>query len=434
MSKITFCIASAKNEKEYTKLLLKSLKENTSLHEHEILIFIDSDNQNTYEELLEIKKEITNIRIYRNTDPQPIGSQRNVSIMFDAAQSDIVCYLQSDMVVGPKFDTYILKNMIDPSIVLTCSRIEPPLHPASPEKIIQNFGVSPEEFQYDKFMSFVSDLQNQNKPNMEGHFAPFAIYKSTWFDKLGGFDTQFRCSREDSDMIIRMRLAGLRMIQTWDACVYHFTCVSSRGHKWFKPDTQAAQQNILQQLADQQELKRFIRKWGLFGHYAKPIYDIGIYLNIDQFVEFPLLEWIEMYGKKLYLDNQAVAEELNRRTIFNAEYYSNLRWNYTAEHWNSVRYLFNQEEILHHIVYQQNFVPSHDVNIHIKYSELIQNFDQNRQRTIEQINEYIDMQDVGDYTIGPIKINISKKEDLRNQYIKIKNNELLIDRERFVFV
>jgi len=69
---ISFCIASAKNEKEYTKLLIRSLVENTNISLHEILVFIDSDNQNTYEELLDIQKSIPNLKLYRNTQPQPI--------------------------------------------------------------------------------------------------------------------------------------------------------------------------------------------------------------------------------------------------------------------------------------------------------------------------------------------------------------------------
>lgn len=134
MTKISFCIASAKNEREYTKLLIRSLVDNTDIKNHEILVFLDTDNQNTYESLLELKTKITNLKVYRNTEPYQIGGQRNISLMFDAASNDIVCYLQSDMVAGPNFDKYIIENMIDKNIVLTCTRIEPPLHPASPEK------------------------------------------------------------------------------------------------------------------------------------------------------------------------------------------------------------------------------------------------------------------------------------------------------------
>ncbi len=108
---ITFCIASANNEREYTKLLLKSLKDHTQLDMHEILVFIDSDNQNTHEALVEMQKDMPMMKVCKNPNDWPIGSQRNVSIMFDKAKNDIVCYLQSDMVVLFCFE-FIIENKV----------------------------------------------------------------------------------------------------------------------------------------------------------------------------------------------------------------------------------------------------------------------------------------------------------------------------------
>ena len=159
MEKISFCIASAKNEKNYTLGVLKSLKDNTNFLNHEVLIFIDSDNQNTYEELLKQKEENPNIKIYRNTSEFPVGSQRNVSIMFYHASNDVVIYLQSDMVVCPNFDKYFLEALNkDKNRIISAARIEPPLHPPSPEKIVKDFGLSPEKFKYDEFYKFTKNL------------------------------------------------------------------------------------------------------------------------------------------------------------------------------------------------------------------------------------------------------------------------------------
>jgi glycosyltransferase involved in cell wall biosynthesis len=218
MKSISFCIASAKNEKYYTLGVLDSLKRNTQFDNHEVLIFIDSDNQNTYEALLEYRQNKPNIKIYRNTTNFPIGSQRNVSIMFAQATKDIVIYLQSDMVVCPNFDKHFIEALDNNSKrVVSAARIEPPIHPASPEKIVKDFGLTPEEFKYDEFISFTKELQAENRPLMDGHFAPFGCYKQTYFDYMGGFDTQFRCSREDSDFIIRLKATGLDTVQTWNA-------------------------------------------------------------------------------------------------------------------------------------------------------------------------------------------------------------------------
>ena len=78
MKNITFCIASAKDEKDYTTLLLNSLKKNTQIENHEILIFLDSDNQNSYERFLEFQSTMPNLKIHRNANEFPIGGQRNI--------------------------------------------------------------------------------------------------------------------------------------------------------------------------------------------------------------------------------------------------------------------------------------------------------------------------------------------------------------------
>jgi GT2 family glycosyltransferase len=430
MKPITFCIATAKNEREYTKLLLKSLKEHTQIDQHEILIFIDSDNQNTYEALLEIKKEMPMIRLYRNTGTFPIGSQRNVSIMFNAAKNDIVCYLQSDMVVGKDFDKHVVAS-IEEGIVLSCARIEPPLHPASPEKIVMDFGITPEEFRYKEFNSFVESLQKENRPNMEGHFAPFVVYKKDWFDLLGGFDTQFRSSREDSDTIIRMKMNGLQLLQTWNACVYHFTCVSSRGKDWYKTDQEAKYKNELQQHADMQELKRFIRKWGFFGHESKPVYDITFSIELDQYADFNLLKYLEPYCKTLYISNTDVANHLRDQVEFEAHYFNNLRWNFTSEHWSKVKHLFNPTDFKERI--KSKGEVTGDVVVSFKYSELKQSFDANLQNVIHNLNSIVHDTEIGTFVYGPLTIDIRQKVNLADNYKRVKNVDLLLADQEFIF-
>lgn len=432
---ITFCIASANNEKEYTKLLLKSLKDHTQIDLHEILIFIDSDNQNTYEALQELQKELPGLKLCKNPNPFPIGSQRNVSVMFDAAKNDVVCYLQSDMVVGRDFDKHLSENLTSEKRVLSMARIEPPLHPGSPEKIVKNFGITPEEFDYKAFNTFVDELQKENRPTMIGHFAPFAVYKKTWFDILGGFDTQFRCSREDSDAIIRMELCGLEMVQTWNACVYHFTCVSSRGTDWYKSNADAAYKNELQQHADMQELKRFIRKWGFFGHHPQPVYNITFKVEVDRMVNFDLLQWLEPYCKKLYITDHQITEQLVNRLEFEAHYYSNLRWKYPTAYWQTVKHLFNPTNFNERIVYaDSNTEIEEDIIISFKYSELKENFNEEIRNIVENIHTIVSQNEEGIFVYGPFTFKIKKKTNLMQTYKKQLNIDTLISSQKFNFM
>ena len=429
---ITFCIPTAKNEKEYIRLLLTSLKDHTQIDLHEVLVFVDTDNQNTYEMLLEFKKSIPNLRVHRNLKPCQVGGQRNISIMFKEATNNIVCYLQSDMVVGKDIDKHISENMPSVDIILACTRIEPPLHPESPEKLVRNFGITPEEFNYKEFNECVDSLQKENKPNTLGHFAPFAVYKNTWIDILGGFDTQFRCSREDSDTIIRMEMNNLKTIQSWKACVYHFTCVSSRGKDWFKSDQEAKYKNELQSLADQQELRRFIRKWGFFGHHPKPVYDIAFNVEIDKYVDFNILKYIEPFCKKLYLSDSNVVDQLIKQTEFESYYYTNLRWGYPHEYWNQVKYLFNPINFEDKIKTTPDII-NEDTIVSFKYSELVNQFTDEIRYIIENIHELIDQNKIGKFNYGPLIIDIKAKNNLMNDYKKVNNTDLLLNSQVFKF-
>ena len=93
MQPISFCITTANNEKDYVIGLLDSLVANTQFEKHEVLVLIDSDNQNTYEKLLDYRKNKPNIKIHKNTTGYRIGYQKNISILFGNASNDIVCYL-----------------------------------------------------------------------------------------------------------------------------------------------------------------------------------------------------------------------------------------------------------------------------------------------------------------------------------------------------
>jgi glycosyltransferase involved in cell wall biosynthesis len=63
MKKISFCINTAKNELNHIKLLFNSLQQNLKNKNHEIIVFIDSDNQGTSDWL--IKKYSQILKYYK---------------------------------------------------------------------------------------------------------------------------------------------------------------------------------------------------------------------------------------------------------------------------------------------------------------------------------------------------------------------------------
>ena len=66
MQLISFCINTARNELNHIQLLFKSLQQNLSTLDHEVIVFIDSDNQNTFDWLLTQKQTFPNLKILKN--------------------------------------------------------------------------------------------------------------------------------------------------------------------------------------------------------------------------------------------------------------------------------------------------------------------------------------------------------------------------------
>jgi hypothetical protein len=190
----------------------------------------------------------------------------------------------------------ILKHL-EPGKVVSATRIEPPLHPDGPEKILEDFGIEPEEFKEQELLKKVTTLQLEHGTDYnfakftEGIFAPWAIYKSD-FQKIGGHDPLFAPqSKEDSDIFNRFVLAGYELIQTWEGFVYHMTSRGSRfkdgalrnpagqvfmagreSNEWLEQNTRST--------------RNFIRKWGHMVRHdemMKPIippkYDVGFVVH-----------------------------------------------------------------------------------------------------------------------------------------------------------
>jgi hypothetical protein len=202
----------------------------------------------------------------------------------------------ADMYACPKMDEMVLKHL-EPGKVVSATRIEPPLHPEGPEKVLEDFGIEPEEFKEQELLKKVTTLQLQHGTDYnfvkftEGIFAPWAIYKED-FLKIGGHDPLYAPqSKEDSDIFNRFVLAGYELIQTWEGFVYHMTCRGSRfkdgafrnpaGQVFMKgrESTEWLEQNL-------RSTRNFIRKWGHMVRHdemMKPIippkYNVGFLVH-----------------------------------------------------------------------------------------------------------------------------------------------------------
>ena len=418
MTPISFCINTARNELDHVKLLFRSLQHNLSTTDHEIVVFIDSDNQGTFEWLLTQKEVFPNLKILKNELPICYGYARNINEMFQFASNEIVSYLQSDMVICKNYDQEILKHL-KPNMILCSTRVEPPLHQSTPEKITNDFGLSPTTFDLEKFTQY-AETQKQDRLT-EFFFAPFTLHKDVW-NSIGGHDTLFRRSREDSDLLTRLVLSDVAITQTWRAIVYHFTCTSSRGSKWFDKSNHEAQARVkLQEDADRVELHRFMSRWGKFNHNTTKVkrYSIsalirGKNLSLADFVA------IECFFNRVYVEDPYVIE-LTQEAYDRQHLIANKLLNISSEDWAEYGYMYNQQKAADRIIpvqesYRDDIIVTFDLTK--LTAQLFAEFIVNLQDIID------DTDDVGSFEYGPFLVTINTKQDVASDFITITNPQI----------
>jgi len=300
INKITFVIPS-RNNLEFLQLAYKSIRNLKT--KHEILVLNDASTDGTQEWINSLGDD--DLITHHNPGPERIGIVGMFDKGIEMARTDIIMAFHADMVAAPNLDKHILKHLKRGTVV-SATRVEPPLHPDGPEKMLMNFGIEIDDFNMDKFNSWVLNeyKPKHNKLVTEGIFAPWCMYKED-FLSIGGHDELFAPqSKEDSDLFNRFVLNGYKVLQTWEGLVYHFT---SRGSRFNKHAGGAAGQNSNEWIQTTTKNGReFIRKWGHFIKHdslMKPIippkYDIGFIVKNcnDQ-----LLEALEPWCNNIYVD------------------------------------------------------------------------------------------------------------------------------------
>ena len=285
--KIISFIQPSRNNLKYLQWSYNSIRRNLG-YEHVICWADDFSDDGTWEWMKSICFTDKNVKIHRNEGPTRLGHTILYDTLVDMATNDIVMIYHADMYACPGMDTEVLKHL-ERGKVVSATRIEPPLHPDGPEKILADFGIEPEEFKELELLQFISQQKVEHSKDTvtNGIFAPWAIYKDD-FTSIGGHDPLYAPqSKEDSDIFNRFMLAGYDLIQTWQGYVYHMTCRGSRFADGAKrnPDGQVFMKGRetdewLKQ--NQRSTRNFIRKWGHFVKHdallhpiVPPKYDVG---------------------------------------------------------------------------------------------------------------------------------------------------------------
>lgn len=307
---LSFVLPSRTNLK-YLKWAYNSIRKNLKI-KHWICMADDASTDNTWEWMEYIMKEDSRVKCIKNEGPHRLGHTILYNrIIEELIETDIFCITHADMYICPGFDEEIFKY-IDEKVVVSGTRIEPPLHNPGLEKIIYDFGIEPEEVNEEKLLNFVEEQKNKYKDKTtEGVFAPWAMYKKR-FVEIGGHDSLFKPqSREDSDLFNRLQLDGFKFIQSWNMFTGHLTCRGSRFANGAKRNLDGqvfmhGRETDEWLIQNEKSTRNFIRKWGTMvrhDQYMKPIiphkYNIGLVIhNCD----LKTLRKLEPYCDTLYID------------------------------------------------------------------------------------------------------------------------------------
>lgn len=306
MEKITFCIPSKSNLR-YLKTCIPSIRENAYRKDHDIIVFVDSDEDGTVEWLKE-NAEQWQVTYYINPElgKKLYGIGKAYDYCIEKATTDIFMIFHADMMLGKDADYYAYSHLAEKTVVCA-TRVEPPLHPNAGEKILRDFGIWPEDFEKEAFNSFVEKAVKEYENKItEGVFAPWMMYKKE-FLAIGGHDPIFHSAREDSDVFNRMLLAGYTFKQPWQSLVYHLTGRGGQFQHGTVTQEHSAKSLEWQKLMEN-STKEFIRKWGspvrhdaMMKPVVYPKYDIGIRVygcNSE------LLELLEPWCSTILIDDE----------------------------------------------------------------------------------------------------------------------------------
>jgi len=323
MEKITFCIPS-KNNLRYLKACIPSIRKNAYRQDHDISIFIDKDEDGTVDWLKSVK-DLYNLtyHVNPNLNKSLFGIGKAYDYCIEHSNTDIFMIFHADMMLGKHADYEAYKHLKEKKVICS-TRIEPPLHPEGPEKIVKDFGLWPEidindGFKEILFDTFVEECKIKYKDKItNGCFAPWMMYKKDFLD-IGMHDPIMKSAREDSDVFNRMILNGYELIQSWESLVYHLTCRGGQFEHGVLTKDHSQKSQDWQQLMYNSTLE-FIRKWGStvkHDKYLNPIvknkYNIGF---VVKNCNLNILQALEPWCSTLYTDFKDINSYIKNTQLY----------------------------------------------------------------------------------------------------------------------
>jgi glycosyltransferase involved in cell wall biosynthesis len=393
-------IQPSRNNLRYLKWSYDSIRKNGG-PEPTICVADDFSNDGTWEWCEDMMVKDPNFKAIRNEGPKRLGHTILYDELVEIADTPIIGIYHADMYLCPGALESVLEH-IKPKHVVSLTRIEPPLHPDGPEKILLDFGIEPEEFEkLEKTLLNKIPSLKQGKTT-EGIFAPWFMFKED-FTSIGGHDPLFAPqSKEDTDIFNRFHLNGYKFVQTWDGFVYHMTCRGSRFADGAKrnPNGEVFMKNRETDewlTQNNRSTRNFIRKW---GHYCKhdtlmkpivpPKYNIGFRVtNVNE----KILNMLEPWCNNISVETGMTDELIN-------EYIKS-----------------EQPDTEFNIADKINNIVGNDIIVKFDANKLTQYSYQ----LITELSSILESSeiDIGEFELDIFKFNVNRLETYENELIKL---------------
>ena len=325
----------------------------------EIVLLDDASTDGTWEWIIGL--DDPNVIPYKS--PTRDGHTVLYDLGVQLATNEIVGIMHADMIIGQNYVANTIKHL-KPKTVVCGTRVEPPLHPAGPEKIVIDFGLDFDSLNIEGFESFVDEEQvAMNGVTSKSMFAPWVLYKED-FNAIGGHDWGFApFPYEDSDIFQRWLLAGYELVQSRDALVYHLTC---RGHRW---TGEIGKNDDYFTEAEYNARKYYIKKWGSW-----------IKNDANQ---HPIL--IPVYNKCAVIYNY--------------------KPNSVIDDWFTEINPINAEDFQIKVEFNMNSLTQYDFDVIMNLNEIVK-----------------ETNDTGTFEIGSLRITVNSLNDMSQDLVKIYND------------
>ena len=247
------------NNLDYLKILISSIKKN-SINEHEVIVHVNENSDNTTDFLKRNK-------ILYTYSKKNIGLCRSVNKAAKQATTNYILYCHDDMYLLPDWDI-VLKSEIEKLnskyFYLSGTMIQ-----KTGADLILDSGSDFKNFdeQY-----LLKNYKNINMHDHQGsHWAPHLIHRDIW-NSVGGFSEEFDPGDgSDSDLNMKLWNSGVRIFKGLNNFkVYHFGSISMRKKKNIKKNNGT---------------KTFLKKWGI-----TPKFFFKFYLKTGSVYNGPLNE------------------------------------------------------------------------------------------------------------------------------------------------